>query len=128
MNVTKYRKWYLEENWKNNEFLMLEENVSTDDGYNSIDYQRQQSMVLSGEAFWITDNRICFGYKSRKNPEIFRPIFSHSRQRLLDNVNNNIRNSKLFWNKIKSRYFMELYKIKKLPVDCVNNIVMLTSL
>ena len=141
MNVTKYRKWYLEENWKNNEFIMIKEKVVVPRCFPcpySINFQMSHPKVLSGEAYWITHNKLCLGYELRKNPKIYRPIFSHKRQRLLDRLHkfneineedegNTIDNPKKFWNKIKSKYFNSLSQIKKLPVDCINHIVMFTS-
>jgi hypothetical protein len=141
MNVTKYRKWYLEENWKNNEFIMIEEKVDVPRCFPcpfSINFQISHPRVLSGEAYWITHNKLCVGYELRKNPEIYRPIFSHKRQRLLDRLHkfneineedkgNTIDNPKKFWNIIKSKYFNSLSQIKKLPIDCINHIVMFTS-
>jgi hypothetical protein len=141
MNLTKYRKWYLEENWKNNEFTMIEEKVDVPRCFPcpySINFQISHPKVLSGEAYWITHNKLCLGYELQKNPEIYRPIFSHKRQRLLDRLHkfnefneedegNTIDNPKNFWNIIKSKYFNSLSQIKKLPIDCINHIVMFTS-
>lgn len=124
MNVIKYRKLYLEKNWGNNEFIMIQEKVNNVNNALSINFQRSHPRVLSGEAYWITHNKLCVGYKSRENPEIYRPIFSNSRQRLLDNVNNNIITPKKFWNKVKIKYFIELYRNKMLSVDCINYIIM----
>ena len=127
MNATKYRKWYLEENWKNNEFIMIKEKVVKFSSSSRFSFQISHPKVLSGEAYWITHNKLCLGYEMRKNPKIYRPVFSHKRQLLIDNVNKDIINSKKFWNKIKSKYFNSLSQIKKLPVDCINHIVMFTS-
>ena len=93
MDIIKYRKLYLEENWGQNRF-----------------YQ-------------ITDYEMCIGYKLTENPEIFRPIFSYKRQRLLDKVNKDIYNPINFWNKVKSKYFLTLSENKKIPLDCVKIII-----
>ena len=137
MDIIKYRKFYLSENWGENRFTMLEflveltqiqfrqNNGITNLGflYNS---QTNHPKVLSGEGYWVTHNKLCIGYELDKNPEIYRPIFSHKRQRLLDKVNLNVVKPTLFWNKIKSKYFMSLAKVhsKKIPIECINNIVM----
>ena len=96
MDIIKYRKLYLEENWGKNRF-----------------YQ-------------ITDYEMCIGYKLTENPEIFRPIFSYERQIFLDKVNLNIINPYKFWNKIKLKYFILLLKVhsKKIPIDCIKKIIM----
>ena len=97
--------------------------------------QANHPLVSSHKAYWINDHELCVGYELIENPEIFRPIFSHKRQRLLDRMhkfgkNNDeddkghtIDNPYKFWNKIKSKYFKEIYKIKKIPVECINYIV-----
>ena len=83
MNKEKYRKWYLTENWQDNRFIMIKEKVNIS---HYIFVSATPPKILSGEAFWITYNELCVGYYSEKNPDIFRPIFSHKRQRLLDKV------------------------------------------
>tara|TARA_B100000795_G_scaffold262470_1_gene240444 strand:+ start:876 stop:1334 length:459 start_codon:yes stop_codon:yes gene_type:complete len=151
MDVQKYRKIYLEWNWGNNHFKMIEYYVDLRDRLQqnnlmTIDFQRNHPLVLSKEAFWITHDKLCIGYELNENPEIFRPIFSHKRQRLIDRIHkftllfdNNgektnedekghtIDNPYKFWNKNKSKYFKEIYKIKNIPVECIKCIVMFVS-
>ena len=100
MNHIKYRKIYLTENWENNDFIMIK--------YKHHNYQVEaltatnkwnHPMVKSGKAYWINDRELCLGYIMRENHEIFRPIFSYSRQNCLDRVNSDITNSYIFWNK-----------------------------
>jgi len=130
MDVTKYRKLYLQKNWGDNEFIMIQEKVNRQKCFCSFDYQysinfqMSHPKVLSGEAYWITHDELCIGYELRKNSEIYRPIFSYSRQKLLNNVNKNIISPKKFWNKVKIKYFIELYRNKMLSVDCINYIIM----
>ena len=152
MNIIKYRKWYLQENWGQNRFIMIEYYVDFNErricGFNRVqlsDFQSNHSRVLSGEGYWITYNKLCIGYKMNSNPEIFRPIFSHKRQKLIDRLHkfeaiysedgklvnnddmgNTIDDPYKFWNKIKSKYFMSLAKIhsKKIPIECIKNIIM----
>lgn len=130
MDIQKYRKWYLEENWGQNRFTMIEFYVEfpelrviRNNRIMTIDFQRNHPKVLSGEGYWITHNKLCIGYKLRENPEIFRPIFSYKRQRFLDKVNLDIKKSKKFWDKVKSKYFKQLCKIKKVPIECSKHIV-----
>ena len=143
MDIQKYRKWYLQENWGENEFIMVKYRTRHPHppwfawpyrqdhlvirGNNRTDLYTNHPMVNSGKAFWVTNNELCIGYELRKNPEIFRPIFSLKRQRFLDEVNKDIHNPIKFWNKVKSIYFMEIYKIKNLPIECINHIIMFTS-
>lgn len=130
MDIQKYRKWYLEENYGQNRFTMIEFNVEftelriiRNNRIMTIDFQRNHPKVLSGEGYWITHNKLCIGYKLRENPEIFRPIFSYKRQGFLDKVNIDIKKSRKFWDKVKSKYFKQLCKIKKVPIECCNHIV-----
>jgi len=138
MDVLKYRRYYLEQNWGLNRFHMIIHNVDEDvanDRVFETPYGRIHPLVLSKKAFWINEHELCVGYKLDINPEVFRPIFSHSRQRMLDRVHDeeededgnkeqNIRNPFKFWNKIKTRYFSTLYKKKALPIVCINYIIM----
>ena len=89
MNSVKYRKIVLVWNWKDNQFIMIKEKNNKPKCFPcpySINFQRNHPKVLSGEAFWTTHNELCVGYHLVTNPDIFRPIFSHKRQRLLDKV------------------------------------------
>jgi len=133
MDVIKYRKWYLCENWGENRFRMIkygvefkEIRIRRNNKIMTIDFQRNHPKVLSGEGYWITHEKLCIGYELDSNPEIYRPIFSHKRQRLLDKVNSNVINPYKFWYKIKLKYFISLAKMysKKIPIDCVKHIVM----
>jgi len=128
MDVIKYRKLYLSENWGENRFIMVTREVEHQRRGLTIDFQTNHPKVLSGEAYWITHNKLCIGYVLDSNPGIYRPIFSHKRQRLLDKVNLNIIKPYKFWNKIKSNYFMSLVKIhsKKIPIECIKYIIMFT--
>ena len=126
MNIEKYRKWYLQENWAENRFKMIKYNITNDVIHNRVfntAYGRIHPLVLSGKAFWINYYELCIGYELVENQEIHRPIFSHDRQYFLDKVNIDIRIAKKFWNKVKSKYFITLLKIKKLPIECADYIV-----
>lgn len=152
MDVIKYRKWYLCENWGENRFRMIkygvefkEIRIRRNNKIMTIDFQRNHPLVLAKKAYWINDRELCIGYKMISNPDIFRPIFSHKRQKLIDRLNkfeaiysedgkfvneddmgNTIDDPYKFWNKIKSKYFMLLVKMnsKNIPIDCVEYIVM----
>lgn len=133
MNIEKYRKNYLQENWGNNCFIMVKYKLNTTEMRSrflqslcetiTTSNSRNHPMVNSRKAYWINDNELCIGYEMIDNPTIFRPIFSHSRQRILDRVNSYIPNPYMFWNKLKSRAFVELYKKKYIPTDIIYNII-----
>jgi len=148
MDIQKYRKWYLEENWGQNRFTMIKYTTRVrqlcpqDTWQHRVCNRWNHPLVNVGKAFWINNRELCVGYELSENSEIFRPIFSHKRQRLLDRMHKftllfdengektnedeegyTIDNPYKFWNKIKSKYFKEIYKIKKIPVECINYIV-----
>lgn len=117
--ATANRKWYLTENWEMNEFHMI------------IHFSQQKRnrervihpLVVAGKAFRINDRELCVGYRLASNHTIFRPIFSHKRQRILDNVHANIRCPTAFWYNVRQRYYLCMCKVKKLPLDCIQYIM-----
>jgi len=138
MDINKYRKLYLSENYGANRFRMITYYVEFKEIYirknyphdwiDGLDFGRNHPMVLAKKAYWLNDSELCIGYELDNNPKIYRPIFSHKRQKLLDNVHLNIINPYKFWNKIKSTYFISLAKVhsKRIPIECIKNIVMFT--
>ena len=147
MNSIKYRKWYLTENWGDNQFTIIKEKVNVPRCFPcpySINFQISHPKVLSGEAFWISHNELCVGYHSSTNHDIFRPIFSYKRQRLLDlvhygeeedkktkeekknySINNNL---KLDYARKKyltglDKYFVGFNNKNPLPMDCIEIIL-----
>ena len=144
MNSIKYRKWCLTENQQENKLTMIKEKVNVPLCFPcpySINFQRSHPKVLSGEAFWISHNELCIGYHSTTNPDIFKPVFSYKRQRLLDKVHYNkedndkekeekgekefpdysIINPNLRY--ARKKYLFGLVKKKELPMDCVKIIL-----
>jgi len=125
MDVIKYRKLYLSENWRENRFIAIIKYVGLEQQhFDDTISQRNHPLVLSGNAYWITHDQLCIGYELSENPEVFRPIFSHKRQRLMDILIPSIKNPVKFWKNLKSRYFLSMVKIKILPIVCIDNIVM----
>tara|TARA_B110000093_G_C12583131_1_gene250861 strand:+ start:66 stop:452 length:387 start_codon:yes stop_codon:yes gene_type:complete len=123
MDIIKYRKMYLSENWGINQFVMVRKSVGsgrTPHGHSS---WTNHPFVSTGQAFWINDSELCVGYKMNTDPDVFRPIFSHKRQRLLDRVHSTIVNPSNFWNRVKWRYYFTLCHIKTLPLECADYIV-----
>jgi len=138
MNIQKYRKLYLQTNWGNNKFNRIiirshrQRNIYRKDNYYAYFNKVKKdgwnhNLVYNGNAFWINNYELCIGYELAKDHKIYRPIFSYNRQNLLNKVNNDIINSKIFWNKVKSKYFHSLSHIIKLPIECVHLIVMFIS-
>ena len=124
MDVIKYRKLYLSENWRENRFIAIIKYVGLEQQHIRQNNQRNHPLVLSGNAYWITHDQLCIGYELNEKSEVFRPIFSHKRQRLMDILIPSIKNPVKFWKNLKSRYFLSMVKIKKLPIVCIDNIVM----
>ena len=114
MDIIKYRKWYLLENWRDNAFRTVL--VETPGRIVA------QKHLSSGTGFWLNDNVLCIGYEMCSNTDIFRPIFSHKRQRLLEHVHAGILGQQ-FWQNVKSRYYVCLSKIKTMPLECVVHVV-----
>ena len=131
MNSIKYRKWYLTENWGENQFTIIKEKINVPRCFPcpySINFQISHPKVLSGEAFWISHNELCVGYQSRTNPDIFRPIFSYKRQRFIDKLNSSIDNPNLEYARKKylfglDKYFVGLDNKNPLPMDCIEIIL-----
>jgi len=133
MDIDKYRKWYLSENWAENRFRMIIYNTRLEPQPLVSYYARRirslepHPWVSSGQAFWVNSydscNGLCIGYRLDSNPNIYRPIFSCKRQRLLDKVHKDICCPAVFWRKIKQRYYFCISKVKKIPLECVIHIV-----
>jgi len=129
MNITLYRKLYLSENWGSNRFTKIKQkvvafkkpNVWKNNRVKCVDYNHPS--VLSGHAYWVNDRELCVGYRLQSNPSVFRPIFSHRRQRLLDQVNVEILRPTNFWRAVRMRYWTTICNVKQLPLDCVDCIV-----
>lgn len=138
MDVLKYRHYCLSNNWGTNRFQMVLYHVGEDVAAGRVfetPYGRNHPLVLDKKAFWFNKDELCMGYTLDSCPEVFRPIFSHSRQMMLDRVHDeeidedgnkeqNIRNPFKFRNKIKKRYYNALYHKRNLPPVCIRYIIM----
>ena len=78
-------------------------------------------LVNSGNAYWINSNTLCLGYTLKTNNAIFRPIFRHKCQDLINNFQENIKKTVLKREETTARY--EFVRIKKLPIDIVDKII-----
>jgi len=78
-------------------------------------------LVNNGEAYWQNRNTLCIGYSLKSNPTIFRPIFSHARQYIIDKLLPNI--PLIVKKRAKALTFMAIFKIKKLPKVIIDEII-----
>jgi hypothetical protein len=119
MNITKYRKLYLQENWAENKFMPLTRSRTSYLG---------RATILNDREFWSNPDKICVGFVMRSNIDIYRPLFSHSRQDILNGVHTDItRVPSKFWNRINTKYFRGICKLN-LPLDTINYIISFVNL
>ena len=78
-------------------------------------------LVNKGEAYWTNNTTLVVGYLLVSNPNIFRPIFSHQRQDIIDAFQSRI--PVIVHRRNKLRAFIELFKIKQLPRVLVEKII-----
>lgn len=137
MNSTIYRKIVLVQNWGENKFIIIEETVNVPRCFPcpySAHFQISHPKVSSGEGYWITHNKLCIGYYYNENPEIFRPIFSYTRQKLLDKVHygkkeededvcNDYSIIKPNLRYARNKYLFGFVRKKELPMECVKIIL-----
>lgn len=132
MDTVKYRRLCLGRD--QNKFEMVKKVVDlnyNEKSYDGIhwtsmtyDSQKNHPLVLSGNAFWQTNNELCIGYILVTNHDVFRPIFSHVRQRILDQINFVFPRYIIhFWEKYRKRSWGLLFKKKKLPIEIINIII-----
>lgn len=80
--------------------------------------RKQHPLVNSGVAYWTNNNTLCLGYKLIHNNNIFRPIFSHRRQDLINEFQKNIQKGVL--KREEKTLWFELVRIKRLPIEIVD--------
>jgi hypothetical protein len=80
-------------------------------------------LVKTRDAYWQNRTTLCIGYTLKANPSIFRPIFSHARQALIDKLLPSI--SLMVKRREKSLTFMAIFKIKKIPKVIIDKIMKL---
>ena len=125
MDVSKYRKLLLgmpiHTSYPGIRVTVVQKNLNNWDYRN----QGQHADVLSGKAFWMRWQTLCMGYEMNFERTIFRPIFGHGRQRLLDQVHLNIIKPDIFWKKVKSKYYKKLIIAmpKSVPIECIVHII-----
>jgi hypothetical protein len=77
-------------------------------------------LVNSGDAYWTNNTTLCLGYKLISNNEVFRPIFSHGRQDLINGFQKNIQKGVL--KREEKALWLELVRIKRLPIEIVDTV------
>lgn len=86
-------------------------------------YAYNHPLVNSHQAYWLNRTTLCLGYRLRNNPDIFRSVFNHKRQRNINEFQNNIKRVVEKRNEIMA--FIELFKIKRFPRVLVEKIIKL---
>lgn len=78
-------------------------------------------LVNSHKAYWTNNTTLCIGYIMIDNNDIFRPIFSHKRQVMINEFQPNI--AIAVKKRSEKMAYIALLKIKKLPVVLVEEII-----
>ena len=121
MDIIKYRRWYL--SLFNNRFDKIMYKVESKYQWFKSCGISNHPLVLSRKAFWVTGSTLCVGYCLCSDPTIYRPVFSHKRQRLIDVLHFNLeKETSEFWRRIRRRYWYCLCKLR-VPIECVDCIV-----
>jgi hypothetical protein len=125
MDVSKYRKILLGMPVHTDYLGILVTVVRKNLNYREWHEHGQHADVLSGKGFWMNFCTLCMGYEMNFDRTIFRPIFSHRRQRLLDQVHLNVIKPDNFWKKVKSKYYKKLIIVmpKSMPIECIVHII-----
>ena len=124
MDIEKYRKWYLLFNWGNSAFKSVKYKPVYKKCNDKLIYRKYIHPKIRNEsAYWINMYELCIGYVLKNNNNIFRPVFSYKRQKILDKINADIKKPNIFWDKIKSRYFNIMAHKKELPLYIIEYIV-----
>ena len=115
MNISKYRKLYLQENWGENKFTTV-----TSIG---LHIQLDEETELNDGEFWTNSGEICVGFVMRSDNKIYRPLFSPIRQEKLNEIHGDITIvPSQFWNHVRTKYFKGLWKLN-LPIDTIYYII-----
>lgn len=128
MDINKYRKYVvtLGEPWEQvhvvvPQHLRLNRIQFEINGIGQSTITWNHPLVNAGNAYWLTDKKLCIGYRLKNKPFIFKPIFDYNRQRNIDQFQNNIK--RVVEKREEKRAFIELFKIKRLPRVIVEKII-----
>ena len=78
-------------------------------------------LVKSNDAYWVNSATLCVGYTMLDNGDIFRPIFNHMYQRMIDEFQPHI--ARAVNKRAEKMAYLEVAKIKKLPIELVDEII-----
>ena len=124
MNIHLYRKYLLNWplnywDWDNIEVSeeMIPMNWRPHGEHSNINHP----LVNSGNAYWINRTTLCTGYRLAINDNVFRSIFSHKRQRIIDKFLPNIKSA--VHKREKNRKYLEIIRIKKIPKEVIKLII-----
>ena len=78
-------------------------------------------LVNSNKAYWTNKTTLCTGYKMLGAEHIFRPIFSHRYQRMIDEFQPDI--ARGVNKRDEKMAYLEMARIKKLPIDMIGEII-----
>ena len=129
MELSKYRKYIVNVNDNNNEYNFFNpewESVNmnvphwTHSSFTR-SWDDNHQLINSGKAYWVNQTTLCLGYKLINNPVIYRPIFSYKRQEIINKFQKNI--SKVVLKREKYLIYMELLKIKKFPIEIIDEFI-----
>tara|TARA_B110000091_G_C13655120_1_gene407124 strand:+ start:244 stop:651 length:408 start_codon:yes stop_codon:yes gene_type:complete len=80
-------------------------------------------LVNSGDAFWANSVTLCLGYYMLGANDIFRPIFSYKRQKMINEFQRNI--ARVVKKRNEKMAYVAIVKIKKLPLVLIDEIIRL---
>ena len=112
---TDKNKYFSKQTWNS-------ENITVQPWWRYTDlHTKNHPLVNSHKAYWTNKTTLCIGYKMIDNNDIFRPIFSHKRQVMINEFQPNI--AIAVKKRSEKMAYMALVKIKKLPVVLVEEII-----
>jgi len=117
MNIIQYRKYCV--NINNWDYIKLKLKL-----YNNSIHLIYTKYIKSGLGFWLNINTIILGYKLKDNHLITRPIYDSYRNKKIIKLNNDIIKAVIKRNKKLS--YIELLKLKNIPLEIINYIFSIT--
>jgi hypothetical protein len=123
MDISKYRRfvvklWGVGRDWIG-EYKSVEPRMT---GSEALDYfVPNHPLVNSGDAYWANAVTLCLGYSLLGANDIFRPIFSYKRQKMIDEFQRNI--ARIVKKRNEKMAYVAIVKIKKLPLVLIDEII-----
>jgi hypothetical protein len=88
---------------------------------NYFDNVPNHHLVTKGTAYWTNAVTLCLGYYLLCANDIFRPTFSHKRQKMIDAFQRNI--ARVVKKRNEKMAYVAIVKIKKLPLVLIDEII-----